>query len=142
MHSVVEQYVGELPRNPLDIIIYPGPDADYLMYQDDGTTTRAATEHAYRTTRISHRKVAGGRRVRLQRTHDRYMPPETFYQLRLPGTSRPVSVRVGGKQISALDAAALAYAESDVWGWDAGPQTTVVKVFDTAADQVITVLFA
>jgi alpha-glucosidase len=142
MHSVVEQYVGELPRNPLDIIIYPGPDADYLMYRDDGTTTRAATEQAYRTTRISHRAVAGGRSVRLQRTHDRYTPPETFYQLRLPATSRPAAVSVGGKHISAVDAAALAHAESDVWGWDAGLQTTVVKVFDTAADQIITVLFA
>jgi alpha-glucosidase len=69
MRSMVEQYVGELPHNPLEISIYPGPDRHYLMYQDDGTTMNAARRNAYRTTRISHRTIAGGISVRLQRIH-------------------------------------------------------------------------
>ena len=142
MRSMVEQYVGELPHNPLEIFIYPGPDRDHLMYQDDGTTMDAARRNAYRTTRISHRAIAGGTSVRLRRMHDGYSPPEPFYTVRLPATARPTAVTIAARRIRAFDAApTLAGAADEGYAWDEGSAATVVKVFDTAADVTITALF-
>ncbi len=95
MRSRVEQYVGELKENPLDIHVYPGPDSDYLLYQDDGISTRAEKDEAFRMTRISRRAVSGGTSIRLERLHDRYTPPEPFVLIRLLGTERPTSVNAG-----------------------------------------------
>lgn len=142
MRSRVEQYVGQLPQNPLDIAIYPGPDSDYVMYQDDGITTQAAKQGAYRTTEISHRAVAGGTSVRVHRLYDQYTPPEPFYTVRLLATSPPASVSVGGQSVAnAGSAAALATAATNAYYWDSGLQSTIVKVFDTAADTMVKVLF-
>jgi alpha-glucosidase len=143
MRSRVEQYVGELPHNPLDIWIYPGPNRDYTMYQDDGTTMDAARRKAYRTTRISRRSIAGGVSIRLRRMHDGYTPPEAFYVIRLLATSRPVAVTVGERRLRVFDGASmLAGAAGEGYVWDASSAATVVKVFDTAADVTITALFA
>ncbi|MBK8907014.1 MAG: DUF4968 domain-containing protein [Rhodospirillales bacterium] len=140
MRSVVEQYVGELKENPLDITVYPGPDDDYLLYQDDGLTTEAETAGAYRTTRIGHRTVSGGRSVRLERLVDAYTPPESYYTIRFLATARPNSVTLGSNALpDAHSASGLAAATSDVYFWDAGLETTVVKVFDTLKDVTVTV---
>ena len=141
MRSMVEQYVGELKENPLDITVYPGPDGDYLLYQDDGITSQAETNGVYRTTRISHGNVSGGRTVRVQRLVDAYTPPEPYYTVRLLATTRPSSVTIGSKVLpDAGSAAGLAAASSDAYFWDGGLQTTLVKIFDTREDVTATVL--
>jgi hypothetical protein len=112
------------------------------MYQDDGTTMNAARRKAYRTTRISHRTIVGGISVRLQRIHDGYSPPEAFYMLRLPATSRPAAVGIAERRIRAFDGVpALLSAADDGYTWEESLAATVVKVFDTAADVTITALF-
>jgi alpha-glucosidase len=142
MRSLVEQHVGELPHNPLEIFVYPGPDRDYVMYQDDGTTMDAARRDAYRTTRISRRTVAGGVSVRVRRIHDGYRPPEAFYMIRLAATPRPVAVTVADRRVCVFDdASMLAGAAGEGFAWDSSSATTVVKVFDTAVDVTIAALF-
>jgi alpha-glucosidase len=142
MRWMVEQHVGELPQNPLEISIYPGPDRHYLMYQDDGTTMDAARRKAYRTTRISRQTIAGCTSVRVQRIHDGYSPPEAFYMLRLPPISRPAAVMVAERRTRAFDGVpALLGAADDGYTWEESSAATVVKVFDTAADVTIPALF-
>jgi alpha-glucosidase len=142
MRSRLEQYVGELEDNPLDIHFYPGADGDHLLYQDDGINTRAETEDAFRTTRVSRRAVADGTTIRLERLHDGYAPPEPFYFIRLLGTPRPARVTVGGTGLTAAaSVAALDDAPQDAYVWDEGLTSTVVKVFDRAPDVTVTVLF-
>ena len=143
MRSRLEQYVGELPHNPLDIHFYPGPDGDHLLYQDDGISTRAATEGAFRTTRISRRAVPGGTSIRVQRLHDGYTPPEPFYCLRLLGSAAPKSVTVGGTGLTAVTSVkALDDAPEDAYLWDERLASIVVKVFDRTSDATVTVLSA
>jgi alpha-glucosidase len=141
MRSRLEQYVGELPDNPLDIHFYPGPDGDHLLYQDDGISTCAATEDAFRTTRIRRRAVEGGISIRVQRLHDGYTPPEPFYCLRFFGSAAPKSVTVGGRRRTAVaSVAALDDAPEDAYLWDERLASTAVKVFDCAPDVNVTVL--
>jgi alpha-glucosidase len=142
MRSRVEQYVGELKENPLDIHVYPGPYGDYLLYQDDGISTRAAAKGAFRTTRVSRRALRGGMSIRLQRVHDLYTPPEPFFFIRLLGTDRPARVSIGSAELAtAASVEALEAMPSDGYmsyerhGW------TLVKLFDRAADVTVTILF-
>lgn len=133
LRSKGEQYVGELAENPLVICLYPGPDAGHLLYQDDGISTRAEREGAYRTTRISHAAVAGGRRLRLQRLDDSYTPAERFFLVRFLGIAAPVTVAVEGTLLQpATSAAALDDAAADAYLWDEQRRVVTVKVFDRA----------
>ncbi len=141
MRSLVEQYVGELDSNPLDINVYPGPDDDYMLHlQDDGVTTTTETAGAYRTTRISHCAVGGGTSTRLERLLDGYTSAEPYYTLWLLATARPSSVTIGATALpDAGSETGLAAATGDAYFWDAALETTVVKVFDTRADVTVTV---
>jgi alpha-glucosidase len=142
LRSGVEQYVGELKENPLDIHVYPGRDGDYLLYQDDGISTRAAKEGAFRTTRISRRAVTGGTNIRLRRLHDGYTPPERFFLIRLLGTERPARVSVGDRELPAAPSVgALEATWEDGYLWEERLASTLVKVFDRVPDVTITVLF-
>lgn len=141
MRSRLEQHVGELADNPLDILVYPGPDGDYLLYQDDGISTRAASEGAFRATRISRRTVLGGTSVRLQRVHDRYTPAEAFYFIRLLGVTRPTMVTIGDTKLTVVPSvAALDGAPEEAYVFDERSASTVVKVFDRAPDVTVTLL--
>jgi hypothetical protein len=142
LRSRLEQHVGELAQNPLDIHLYPGPDDDHLLYQDDGISTRAATADAFRTTRISRRAVPGGTSVRMQHLHDGYTPPEPFHLLRLLGTTRPAAVAVGDNELAAAASlAALDDSPDDAYLWDEGLACTVVKLLDRRPDVTVTVRF-
>jgi alpha-glucosidase len=142
MRSRLEQYVGELPHNPLDIHFYPGPDGDHLLYQDDGISTRAAREDAFRTTRISRRAMDRSTSIRVQRVHDGYTPSEPFYCLRLLGSAAPTSVTVGGGTglTAVTSIKALDDAPEDAYLWDERRASIVVKVFDRVPDVSVTVL--
>lgn len=140
MRSKVEQYVGELAENPLAIDLYPGPESAYLMYQDDGITTAAEKNGAYRTTRITQRRVGPGREARLQRLVDAFTPPEPFVMLRFLASGPPAAVTVAGAAVSnAGSAAALEAAAGDAYYYDGRLQTTVVKTMDTRPDVVVSV---
>lgn len=141
LRAQAEQYIGQLAQNPLDIVIYPGPDGGYTLYQDDGLTTRAATRDAYRTTRISHGAVPGGVQARLRRLHDNYTPPEPFYYVSLLATPPPTTVTIGATPLSNSESmTALAAATRAGYCWDNVRRATVIKVFDVAADVTITAL--
>ena len=143
LRSRDEQYVGELAHNPLMIVIYPGPDREYLLYQDDGMTTQAEATGAFRTTRITRRGVPGGTGVRLERFVDGYAPAEPFLFIRLLQMQRPETVTVEGKSLrDAASLAALDAAAADAYVWDEGQAAVTIKVFTASADLSVTVLFA
>lgn len=140
LRSRVEQYVDALAENPLVICCYPGPDSTYLLYQDDGITTRAEHDGACRTTRITRATTPQGTSIRLQRLHDGYTPAERFLLIRLPGSAPPSGVIVGGTGLSAVaSGAALDAAETDAYLWDEARAAIVIKLFDRAAEQTVTV---
>ncbi len=142
MRSLVEQYVGELPQNPLDIAIYPGPDATYVMYQDDGISTQAEKAGTFRTTRISHRTAQGSHIVTLERMRDNYTPPEPYLLVRLLGCGPPSAVLLGGVAVpDAGSEAGLASQAGDAFCFNAGLQAVVVKVLDNRPNVMIEVAF-
>jgi alpha-glucosidase len=138
----LEQYVGQLAKNPLTINVYPGPDSTYQLYQDDGITFDAQDKGTYRVTELSHRGIAGGQAVRVHRTYDRYRPPEDSYFVALPGTRHPSSVSVGGNALADVGSPdKLAASSSDAYYWNSDIEVTYIKIFDASPDVTVTALF-
>jgi len=135
----LEQFVGELPQNPLTLTVYPGPNRDYLLYQDDGVSTDAERNGAFRTTRVSHTTNPTGRSVRLRREQDRFQPPEVFYLIALLGMAQPSAVLVGGAAlVDRGSAAGLDANQADGFYRDSFKQTVYIKLMDGRADVTVT----
>jgi alpha-glucosidase len=140
MRNSAEQYVGELSQNPLVFNAYPGSDRVRHVYLDDGITLDAAERDHYRLCEVSQTTVGGRRQVRIRRVFDQYTPPEPFYFVAFLGSGRPVSVKIndavlpdaGGR--TNLDGSGI-----NAYSWDAGSETTYVKVIDTVPNAVIEV---
>jgi alpha-glucosidase len=139
----LEQWVGQLPQNPLTFNIYPGPDSSYQLYQDDGITTENASRQAYRLTTVSHRQVPGGQSVRVQRITDNYTPPEEFYFIAILGATRnPSSVSIGAANVPDVGGPSrLSSSPVDAFYWNSSIQIAFVKVYDVAADVTVTITF-
>jgi alpha-glucosidase len=144
----LEQYIGELPENPITFDVYPGADSTYLLYLDDGLTTKAQTDQEYRLTEITHTGITGGQRIRIQRLFDNYAPPEKFYNIALLGTDQPTQVTADGVTLQNLvqdtdQQAAEALAESPInaYYYNGDLKTTVIKIFDNSPDITVQAVF-
>lgn len=142
-HRELEQYIGELPVNPITFNIYPGKDSRYTLYQDDNVSTLNVEEKAYRLSTITHKGIANGQDVTVTRIYDNYTPPETFYYISFLGTDAPNSVtQVGGSVLPDVNNPdGLSNASANAYYYNASIKTTFVKIFDTSADLSIQVLF-
>lgn len=147
----LEQYVGQLHHNPLTINIYPGPDSDYLLYQDDGMTTDAQTKQAYRTTRIKRTtNPDGSKQVQLVRENDNYNPApqdvKGFYYIALLETNVK-SVKINDTKIPYLNdksqktpeqyGSQLAVSPVNACYWNQDINITFIKVFDVESSVTI-----
>ncbi|MDD5271546.1 MAG: glycoside hydrolase family 31 protein [Methylovulum sp.] len=138
----LEQYIGQLPQNPLTFNVYPGPDSQYLLYLDDGISTAAANQQAYRTVQISHQGISGGQNVRILRLHDQYTPAEPFYYVALLGTQQPSAVTAAGVGLQNLgNPQTLAQSPMNAYYWNSSLAITFVKVFDVSSDTTVTALY-
>jgi len=131
MRTRAEQYVGQLHVNPLVLNIYPGPDRSYRMYLDDGITREADDQGAYRLVEIAQQTAGRVRRVSVNRRHDQYKPPESYFTVALLGSGQPTGVTLNGQPLtSAPYADQLATSGSDGYFWDSTAETTYVQVMD------------
>lgn len=137
----LEQYIGELPQNPITFNVYPGADSSYQLYQDDGLSTDYE-QGRFRLTTISHTGIAGGQRIRVTRAADGYTPAEPFYFIALPGTRHPSSVTAAGAALSDVGGPpSLAASPVSAYYFNDSIQVTFVKVFDNSADVTVEVVF-
>jgi alpha-glucosidase len=138
----LEQYVGQLPTNPLTFNIYPGPGRSYQLYQDDGESTDYRSG-SYRLTTISHGTDGASQWVRVQRAHDQYAPPSPFYYVALllaPGQSPPNNLTVNGQAIANLgtnNSGALAKSTVNAFYFNSTINITFAKVFDTQSEMTL-----
>ena len=136
----LEQWVGQLPANPLTINCYPGPDRwtdalAYELYQDDGITTDAEKSQKYRLSRVYQQTLTNNgtvRQVRLARVVDNYAPPAGFNYIGILGsiTSAYKVTRDGTELPNVGDANSLQASGVDCWYWNASIDIVFVKIFD------------
>ena len=147
-HRELEQYVGELAENPLTFDVYPGPDSEHILYQDDGLTTHAQVNGVCRRTRLSHsQSFVGDRRtqtLRVQREVDGFAPVAGYYFVAMLKSGAPLEVQVDGAAVPLIDAGsdeasskALYTASANAAYYNASLDTTFVKVIDKKANIAI-----
>src|SRR5262249_21176288 len=125
----LEQWVGQLPANPLTFNCYPGPDRwsdaqAYQLYQDDGISTRAATGR-FRVSRVYQRTFNQNgivtRQVRVARVKDDYAPAAGFfYAALLASITKPQQVFRDGALLPDLgdNPSSLSSSPVDAWYWN------------------------
>jgi alpha-glucosidase len=143
----LEQYVGQLPQNPLTFEIYPGPDNSHTLYLDDkvglGYQAQGAVPGKYRLTTIAQQTTlnpALTRTVSVTRTYDQFAPAEPFYFIALLAAVLPAKVLLNNAAVpnltgasDAASAAALASSAVNGYYFSTSLQTVFVKVFDVTA---------
>jgi alpha-glucosidase len=145
--SDLEQWVGQLPENPLTFNCYPGPDRwtdaqAYELYQDDGISTQAASG-SYRLSRIYQQTVNNNgsvqRQIRVARVTDAYTPPAPFYYLAILGSISSANqvTRDGTVLPNVGDPDSLEAATADAWYWNESINIVFVKVFDNRPDTTV-----
>lgn len=140
----LEQYVGQLPVNPLTFEVYPGPDSSHTLYLDDKIGMGAIDGDAYRTTTIAQSQTLGpaaGQRtqtVTVTRLTDNFKPAEPFYYVSMLGSTLPTSVTLNGLPVPRIDlgsdnasATGLANSNANAYYFSVSLQTVFIKVFDT-----------
>lgn len=139
----LEQYVGELPENPLTFNIYPGPDSTYQLYQDDGLSLDFQKKGAFRLTEISHTGIAGGQQIRVKRDpdHDNYNPPAKFYHIALLGTQSPQKVSAAGSILPNISSSALPTSSINAYAYNSDLKITFIKIFDNTPDITLEAIF-
>ncbi len=144
----LEQYVGEMPGNPLTLNFYPGPDRwtddqAYQLYQDDGVTTQA-TAGSFRLSRIYQRTTTASgsvaRQVRIARVQDNFTPTAAYCYVAILGSiTKPVRVDRDGTGLTDVgDPISLSTSPVDAWYWNATIQIAFAKIIDNRADTTVT----
>jgi alpha-glucosidase len=144
----LEQFVGQLPENPITFNFYPGPDrstADnaYLLYEDDGVSMDFKNG-VVRKSRVYQHTYQGQnngvvREVRVEHFEGTYSPPANYFYVAILGSiTAPVSVKRDSTQIVQVDEPnSLESSTSDSWYWNQSIQIAFAKVFDNRPDTTI-----
>jgi len=136
----LEQYVGQLPQCPLTFECYPGPDRTYTMYLDDKVGL-GYQQGNYRLVTISQQTAPanGSRTVAVTRTHDQFVPRETYFFISLLQATHATRVTVNGVAVpdltgasDAQSSAALAASPGNAYYFNVSLQTVFIKVLDNS----------
>ncbi len=145
----LEQWVGQIPANPLTINCYPGPDRwtdaqAYQLYQDDGVSQKAQNNGEYRLTRIYQQTLTSGgttRQIRIARVagQDNYTPASAFNYIAILGsiTSAQQVTRDGTALPNVGDPGSLQSSTVDCWYWNQSLNIVFVKIYDNRADSTV-----
>ena len=128
---------AEKPVDPLILTIFPGESGETRVYEDAGNSPGyTGSEFAWQTVRHS-RQADGTHRIEILPVEGSYpgMPLSRGYEIRLPSTLPPESVRANRVDIRyAADSAATG------WRYDGATLTTVITVPSAPVTQGIEVL--
>ena len=107
-----------LHRDTLVVDLYPGTDAEFHLYEDDGETELYRTRDAYRITGMSFTQAAFRLSIAPARGHYAGSPDARAYIIQIHGLSRPVHLRVDGIRADEwISESAAKTAGHGIW-WD------------------------
>jgi alpha-glucosidase len=131
------RYTGEKPIDPLILNVFPGDVGEARVYDDAGDTLGYKTSE-FAWTRVRQTQLNDGtRQIEIFPTQGSYpgMPTQRGYEIRLPITLPPESVRA--------NRANLSYASEGVaagWRYDGDKLTTVISLPRISVKQKVEVL--
>jgi alpha-glucosidase len=120
----VVQHTGEMPGQPLRVMVYPASESHATLYEDDGRTLQ------YREGNFAHRHFAQQRdgascTIRVDPADGRYRPPERSLELHVWWASgEPARVLAGSQALPRVSKAEL---ETATTGWTVDGTFVIVK---------------
>ncbi len=133
----VRQFTAEPVAESMHLDIYPGPDASFVLYEDDGFSF--AYEHgSYLRTRLARVAVAGATRFSIERTEGSWVPPLRPWYLTFHAHAVPAAVELNGVPLPFAATTAALDAVAQGWAVLAGNRL-LVKVPDAPAALAILV---
>ena len=110
----VRQFTGERVPEFLSVDVYPGPDASFTLYEDDGVSFDYR-HGAFLRTRIAKTASAGVTRLEIERTEGAWMPPPRPWLLTFHAHAVPSAVDLNGTPLPFTPSSAG--LESLAQGW-------------------------
>jgi alpha-glucosidase (family GH31 glycosyl hydrolase) len=106
-----------IPKDTLTIRLYPGTDASFTLYEDDGITEEYKTAHAQRTTEIAFSQSPFSLTINAASGTFLGAPEERAYRIDIHGLSKPLCFEVNGARVPLLRTIqdAIAAREGAVW---------------------------
>ena len=122
------QFTEEIPRGPLQLRVYPGPDCNGTLYEDDGHTFAYEKGEVLRVN-YSCQASAGEVTVSGEVEKNGYAPWWTSTEVKVFGAaSSPKTVKVGGM-------------ESHAWSFDDKMHTVTLTVPDALKDWTVEISY-
>lgn len=124
------QHVNDAPAARATVDLYPGPDAEFVLYEDDGASLDF-TRGQFLLTRLARSERASGSYFSSTRLDGDWLPPArpwwlSFHALALP----PRGVRLNGASIAAVGSEAELERVATGWFYRDGSATLIVQVPD------------
>jgi len=88
----VMKYVDEKPVNAITLDIYPGPNTEFNLYEDDGKSLNYQ-QGGYATTKIT----ANGNVITINKPNGKFTPPTHGWILKLHANKKPAAITENGK---------------------------------------------
>ena len=131
----IRQYAGEPVAERMDVDVYPGPDAEYTLYEDDGESFDY-TSGEFLRTRLAHVTVAGETRFTLERTEGSWQPPHRPWMLTFHAHAVPSAVELNGAPLYFVTTPEALGALEEGWTYLTG-ERLLVKVKEQAGTRAL-----
>jgi alpha-glucosidase len=126
----IKQFVEQAVTPGLSIDIYPGPDSQFTMYEDDGTSFDYQNG-SYLNTLVKRSNNSQGSSISIQRIAGTWSPAPRSITLLLHGTTQASGVSLNGTALpQTVNLQALVSASSG-WIFDPAAQLVAVKIQDS-----------
>lgn len=81
-------YEGERPVNSIELDIFPGKNASFELYEDDGRSLNYQ-QGEFAVTKISTKREGNKLTVRIRKPEGKFAPAKHTYLVRLRGSEKP-----------------------------------------------------
>jgi len=120
----VVQHTGEMPGQPLRVVVYPARESSVALYEDDGRTLQYR-EGGFARRRFTQQRDDTSCTIRVDAAEGHYRPGERSLELHIWWTAdEPSRVSAGSESLTRVSQAEL---ESQISGWTVAGRFVIVK---------------
>lgn len=131
------KHTRERPLDPLIFDIFPGPDRESVVYEDDGLTQDYLSgEYSMTPIRVQRTAESGIVAVGPVEGGYRGMPAQRSYEFRLRATAPPSEILLDGRPLAAAPAGEVG------WHFDAASLTLVIRTLAMPVEKQVRVDFS
>jgi alpha-glucosidase len=130
------QFVSDDTPPQLDVAAYPGPDSEFTLYEDDGTSL-AYQQGQFLRTRLSQQTTTNSRIVRIERLEGSWTPPARPWSIALIAEGEPAAITLNDVALPRSATEETLATSPAGWTYDAARRRVIIRVPDSSAPLTI-----